>query len=79
VTLGYQVDTPANLLVYTEQGMDNKEKDVSEVIQGLTPVDPKALEDFKREMTDNVIPEILRVVEKRRVLAAESRQRQLKC
>jgi len=58
--------------------MDNKKKEVSEVIQGLTPVDPKTLEDFKREMTDNVIPEILRVVEKRRVLAAESRQRQLK-
>ena len=51
VTLGYQVDTPAYLLVDTEQGMDNKEKDVSEVIQGVTPVDPKALEDFKREMT----------------------------
>jgi hypothetical protein len=59
--------------------MDNKENDISEVIQGLTPVDPKALEDFRREMTDEVIPEILRVVEERRVLAAESRQWQLKC
>jgi hypothetical protein len=59
--------------------MDNKENDVSEVIEGLRPVDPKALEDFKREMTDEVIPEILRVVEERRVLAAESRQWQLKC
>lgn len=59
--------------------MDNKETDVSEVIKGLTPVDPKVLEDFKREMTDEVIPEILRVVEERRILAAESRQRQLKC
>jgi hypothetical protein len=59
--------------------MDNKENDVSEIIKGLTPVDPKTLEDFKREMTDQVIPEILRVVEERRVLAAESRQWQLKC
>ncbi len=59
--------------------MDKKENDVSEVLRDLTPVDPKALVDFKREMTDEVIPEILRVVEERRVLAAESRQRQLKC
>jgi len=58
--------------------MDNKENDVSEIIKGLTPVDPKDLEDFKRAMTDEVIPEILRVVEERRVLAAESRQWHLK-
>jgi hypothetical protein len=58
--------------------MDNKEKDVSEVLQGLTPIDPKELEDFKREMSDKVIPEILRVIEARRILAAESRQKQLK-
>ncbi|MDA8172841.1 MAG: hypothetical protein M0Z48_13550 [Nitrospiraceae bacterium] len=58
--------------------MDKKEEDISEVIQDLTPVDPKALEDFRREMTDNVIPEILRVVEERRILAAKSRQQQIK-
>jgi len=58
--------------------MDKKENNVSEVIKGLTPVDPKALEDFKREMTEEVIPEIVRVVEERRVQAAESRHWQLK-
>jgi hypothetical protein len=59
--------------------MDTKEKNVSEVLEGTTPVDPKALEDFKREMTEKVIPEILRVVEERRVVAAESREFQIKC
>lgn len=58
--------------------MDKKETDVFEVIEGLKPVDPKALEDFKREMTDEVIPEIVRAVEERRKLAAESRNWQLK-
>ncbi len=58
--------------------MDKKENNVSDVIKGLTPVDPKALEDFKREMTEEVIPEILRVLEDRRELAAESRKWQLK-
>jgi len=63
----------------SDGSMDNQEKDVSDVIKGLTPVDPKVLEAFTREMTDQVIPEILRVVEERRVLAAESRLWQLKC
>lgn len=55
------------------------ENNASEVTEGLTPVDPKSLEDFQREMTEHVIPEIRRVVEERRVRAAESRQLQLKC
>ncbi len=59
--------------------MDNKKIKGSKVIRGLTPADRKAIKDFKREMTDKVIPEILRLVEERRALAAESRQRQLKC
>lgn len=79
MTLVLKVETRGSDLAKTEQAMDSKENDVSEVIQGLTPVDPKALEDFKREMTEEVIPEILRVVEERRVNAAESRQWQLKC
>lgn len=58
--------------------MEKKEPEVSEVIKDLTPVDAKALEEFKRTMTDEVIPEILRVVEERRMLAAESREWQLK-
>ena len=59
--------------------MDKKDKDISELIQGLEPVDPKELEAFRREMTDNVIPKIVRKVEERRELAAESRRWQLKC
>jgi hypothetical protein len=65
--------------------MDSKDKDDTKEtglfaqIEGLTTVDPAALEDFKRAMTDRVIPEIVRVVEERRLLAAESRRRQLKC
>ena len=52
---------------------------VFDLIEGLTPVDPKALADFKQEMTQEVIPEIVKVVEERRLLAAESRHWQLKC
>lgn len=59
--------------------MDEKEKDVFDVIEGLQAVDPNAFEDFKRAMTDEVIPEIVRAVEERRMLAAESREWQLKC
>jgi len=60
--------------------MDNaKETGLFAQIEGLTPVDPAALEDFKRTMTDTVIPEIVRVVEERQMLATESRRRQLKC
>ncbi len=58
---------------------DEKEADVFQAIEGLTPVDPKALADFQRAMNDEVIPEIVKVVEERRMLAAESRHWQLKC
>ena len=54
------------------------EKQKSDVLKGLERVDPKALEEFQREMKDKVIPEIRDVVEKRRALAARSRQKQLK-
>ena len=56
----------------------DKEDNVFDLIEGLRPVDPETLAEFKREMTDEVIPEIVRVVEERRMLAAESRNRQLK-
>jgi hypothetical protein len=59
--------------------MDKNESDVFDVIVGLKAVDPKTLEDFKQAMTDEVIPAIVRVVEERRMLAAESREWQLKC
>jgi len=59
--------------------MDKNGNDVFEVIEGLKAIDPKTLEDFKQAMTDEVIPEIVRVVEERRMLAVESREWQLKC
>jgi len=61
---------------------DNKkqeDKGVFDLIEGLTPVDPGGLADFKQAMTQEVIPEIVKVVEERRLLAAESRHWQLKC
>jgi hypothetical protein len=58
---------------------DSEETGVFDRVEGLTPVDAAALEDFKRAMTDEVIPEIVRVVEERRLLAAKSRHWQLKC
>jgi len=58
---------------------EKKEGDVFEAIEGLTPVDPTALADFQRAMNDEVIPEIVKVVQERRMLAAESRHWQLKC
>jgi hypothetical protein len=54
-------------------------KGIFELIEGLTPVDPRDLEDFKQAMTDEVIPEIVKIVEERRLKAAESRHWQLKC
>ncbi|HXJ10982.1 MAG TPA: hypothetical protein VNH19_01815 [Candidatus Limnocylindrales bacterium] len=59
--------------------MEKKENSVLELVEGVTPVDPNALADFVREMREEVIPEIVRVVEERRMLAAESRHWQLKC
>ena len=62
--------------------MDDEKKDekgVFDLIEGLTPVDPKALAAFQQAMIDEVIPEIVKVVEERRMLAAESREWQLKC
>jgi hypothetical protein len=58
---------------------DPKETGVFAQIEGLTHVDPAALEEFQRAMTEEVIPEIVRAVEERRMSAAESRHWQLKC
>ena len=58
--------------------MDKKENEAPKVVEGLTPIELKAIEDFKREMRDKVIPEILQAVEDRCALAAETRQWQLK-
>lgn len=58
---------------------DEKKEAVSNIVQGLTPIDASVLEAFLREMNEEVIPEIVRVIEERRLSAAESRQWQLKC
>jgi hypothetical protein len=50
-----------------------------EKIEGVHDIDPQRLQEFKRLMTEEVIPEIVKVVEERRLRAAESRQWQLKC
>jgi hypothetical protein len=44
----------------------------------LEPVDPEAVAEYEEAM-DKVIPKIAEAVEERRMLAVESRLRQLKC
>lgn len=56
-----------------------EESSVLDKIENLQKIDPQQLQEFKRLMTDEVIPEIIKVVEERRVRAAESRLWQLKC
>lgn len=53
-------------------------KSVFDVVEGLTPVTEDATEEFRRAMSDEVIPEIEKVIEERRLLAARTRQKQLK-
>jgi hypothetical protein len=43
------------------------------LMEGLKPVDPKALEDYERTMKEHVVPTIVRVAEQRRHFAAERR------
>jgi hypothetical protein len=50
---------------------------IFKLVQGLKPVDANALEDFEREMAEEAIPGMIQDVEKRRMLAAESRHRRL--
>lgn len=52
-------------------------RSVFDVIEGLTAVDPDLVKDFQQAMTNDVIPEIVKVVEERRLLAAQTRQLQL--
>jgi hypothetical protein len=56
----------------------SSEAEIFSRIDGLKPVDPAALEPFARTMTEKVIPEIVKMVEQRRELAAKSRRRVLK-
>lgn len=55
--------------------MDKENDDVFDLVEGLKPVDPKRLHDFEKTMKDKVVPEIVKVVEQRRLFAAESRVR----
>ena len=52
--------------------------DALSVIEGLEPIDPELLEEFKRAMTEDAIPKIVSAVEKRQKQAAETREWQLK-
>lgn len=58
--------------------MEKDEEAKIDLVAGLTPVDQAALAEFKKVMADEVIPEIVRVVEERRLGAADSRLWQLK-
>ena len=59
--------------------MAEVDSELLKTIEGIESVDPSELADFKREMTDHVIPEIVRMIKARQVRAAESRHWQLKC
>jgi len=52
---------------------------VFDAIKGLKEVDPSTLADFQKAMTEEVIPEIAKIVETRRLKAVENRARKLKC
>lgn len=56
--------------------MDQKKLGVFRLAANVKPVAPNALADFQREMDEKTVPAIKREVEKRRLLAAESRQKQ---
>ncbi len=61
--------------------MDNKEKvekSVFDLVEDVKPVDQSMLEEYERKMTEEVIPDIVRTVEQRRLFAAASRLKQLK-
>lgn len=57
--------------------MDKNQSELFKLVKGLKSVDASALADYEREMSDEAIPDIIRDVEKRRMLAAESRHRRL--
>lgn len=48
------------------------------IIEGLDPIDPALLEEFKRAMNEEAIPKILKMVEERKLKAAETLQWPLK-
>ena len=48
--------------------------DFLDLMDGLEPIDPKVLADFRNEMVLKVIPTVLQDIEKRRLLADVSRR-----
>jgi len=72
------IDTLGHSLLTVEQKMDKDENNFFDLVEGMTPVDPKDIAAFTNEMTEKVIPEIVQVVEERRLLAAQNALRQLK-
>jgi hypothetical protein len=57
---------------------DQEEAGVFGAIDGLHPVAPDSLREYEQKMSEEVIPEIVKAVEERRLLAAQSRRWQLK-
>lgn len=51
---------------------------ILEEIEGLEKLDPALLEDFKQEMTEKVIPEVITIMQERAILAEEARKRRMK-
>ena len=54
-------------------------KKVRNQVEGLSPVNPEAVARIAQTMEDDVIPEIVKAVEERRLRAAENRHSPLKC
>lgn len=57
--------------------MKNRKTGPFKPIKELEPVDPILLHDYEQEMANDAIPRIVSEVEKRRMLAAESRLRRM--
>ena len=57
--------------------MGEDTRGIFKLVEGLKLVDASALAVYEDEMTNEAIPDIIKDVEKRRMLAAESRQRRL--
>ncbi len=60
-----------------ENSMEQKKSGVFKLVENVKPLPAGVLADFQREMDEKTVPAIRREVEKRRLLAAQSRQRQL--
>lgn len=58
--------------------MTTKDSILDAMKNELTSVDPALMSEFQKVMAEDVIPTIVKVVEKRRELAAAARQLQLK-